>query len=132
MSEYLLDTNHAGALCRKLPKPEDKMRTAAGDQFFLCRPSIAELWYMVFNSVRVADNERDLHRFLSNFQVIELDSNAAMEFGRIKAELRRSGRMIPAVDIQIAAISRARNLTLLTADGHFASVPRLLIENWLI
>ena len=30
---------------------------------------------------------RDLHRFLSNFEVIELDSDAAMEFGRIKVAI---------------------------------------------
>jgi tRNA(fMet)-specific endonuclease VapC len=128
---YLLDTNHASGLFRRLPKPQAKVGSAAGDSFLLCQPSIGELWFMVFNSSRVAENERDLLRFLETFDNHEYDAAAAIEFGRIKSELRRIGRPIPDVDVQIAAVARAHGLTLLTADAHFAFVEGLKIENWL-
>jgi tRNA(fMet)-specific endonuclease VapC len=128
---YLLDTNHASGLFRKLPKPQARVGSATGDTFLLCQPSIGELWFMVFNSSRVADNERDLLRFLDTFDNHEYDGVAAIEFGRIKSELRRIGRPIPDVDVQIAAIARIHGLTLLTADAHFAFVEGLTIENWL-
>jgi tRNA(fMet)-specific endonuclease VapC len=86
---------------------------------------------MVFNSSRVEENERDLLRFLESFGHHEYDAAAAIEFGRIKSHLRRIGRPIPDVDVQIAAVARAHGLTLLTADAHFAFVEGLTIENWL-
>ena len=131
MANYLLDTNHASAAFRKLVKPQDKLQSAAGDAFFLCRPSVGELWFMIFNSERVEENHRDLVRFLQTFRHVEFDADAAVEFGRIKFELRRIGRPIPDVDVQIASIARVQEMTLLTADTHFASVPGLKTENWL-
>lgn len=41
------------------------------------------------------------------------------------------GRPIPDVDVQIAAIARANQLVLLTADAHFEQVSGLQVENWL-
>src|SRR5437870_4813157 len=102
---YLLDTNHASGLFRKLPKPQAKVGLATGETFLLCQPSIGELWFMVFHSSRVAENERDLLRFLETFDHYDYDAAAAMEFGRVKSELRRVGRPIPDVDVQIAAIA---------------------------
>jgi tRNA(fMet)-specific endonuclease VapC len=126
---YLLDTNHASALFRKLPDLQARIGSATGDAFVLCQPSIGELWFMVFNSSRVEENERDLLRFLEAFDVHQYDVGAAMDFGRIKSELRRIGRPIPDVDVQIAAVARTHGLTLLTADAHFALVEDLTIEN---
>ena len=128
---YLLDTNHASGLFRRLPELEARIGSSTGDAFLLCQPSIGELWFMVFNSTRVEDNERDLHRFIETFDQHEYDATAAIEFGRIKSELRRIGRPIPDVDVQIAAIARFRGLTLLTSDVHFAFVEGLKFENWL-
>jgi tRNA(fMet)-specific endonuclease VapC len=61
----------------------------------------------------------------------EFTAQAAEEFGRIKSELRRTGHPIPDVDAQIAGIARLNDLTLLTADAHFAAVQDLKNENWL-
>jgi predicted nucleic acid-binding protein len=55
----------------------------------------------------------------------------AIEFGRVRTELRRAGRPIPMFDILIAAIAGSNGLVLVTADGHFALVPGLATENWL-
>jgi tRNA(fMet)-specific endonuclease VapC len=129
---YLLDTNHASGLFRKLPKPQGRVASATGDSFLLCQPSIGELWFMVFNSSRIEENERDLLRFLGAFDHRGYDAGAAIEFGRIKSELRRIGRPIPDVDVQIAAIARVHGLTLLTADVHFAFVEGLTTDNWLL
>ncbi len=129
---YLLDTNHASGLFRKLAQLQAKVGSATGDDsFLLCQPSIGELWFMVFNSSRVEENERDLLRFLETFDHHEYDAGAAIEFGRIKSALRRIGRPIPDVDVQIAAVARANGLTLLTADAHFAFVEGLKLDNWL-
>ena len=86
---------------------------------------------MVYNSARVPENEAKLKTMLSRFRLYEFDLSSAAEFGRVRTEQRRSGRPIPPVDAQIAAISRTNGLTLLTADAHFSAVARLKTENCL-
>jgi tRNA(fMet)-specific endonuclease VapC len=85
---------------------------------------------MVFNSTRVAENTNDLRRVLQDLRLWEFDLAAATEFGRIKSELRRVGRPIPDVDVQIAAVARCNGLSLLSADAHFASIAGLTVEDW--
>ena len=85
---------------------------------------------MVHNSSRVADNDASLRQFLIRFRHYDFDANAAEAFGKIKTALRKSGKPIPGIDVQIAAIALANNLILLTADSHFEAVPGLKHENW--
>ncbi len=131
MNGYLLDTNHAGALLRSDPRPWKKLQLVPETRIALPRPAIGELWYMVYNSQQIAQNRLRLRGFIASVGELEFDSAAAEEFGIIRAELRRIGRPIPAIDIQIAAIARQNELTVLSADRHFLSVPGLTVENWL-
>jgi tRNA(fMet)-specific endonuclease VapC len=131
MARYLLDTNHAGTLLDERAPLWAKLQPLSKDRVVLCRPSVGELWFMVFNSSRAESNRAKLLALLRQFKVREFDDRAAEEFGAIRAELRRSGRNIPPIDVQIAAIARRQGFTLLTADAHFRQVPDLTVENWL-
>jgi tRNA(fMet)-specific endonuclease VapC len=130
MTRFLIDTNHASLLYRQDARLTQRFKSASGE-FFLCLPAIGELWFMVYNSARVAENETRLRRFLSTFIRLEFDDDAAIEFGKIRAEARRSGRGIADVDTQIAAIARVHGLILLTDDSDFDSVAGLQMQNWL-
>ena len=133
MTRYLLDTNHAATLLRDTEAPLwVRLRSLSRADCGLCMPVIGELWYMVFNSARVDSNRAKLDALLAQFEVWEFDSAAAIQFGNIRAELRRAARPIPLFDILIAAIARVNNLTVVTADAHFRVVPGLKTENWLI
>jgi tRNA(fMet)-specific endonuclease VapC len=56
---------------------------------------------------------------------------AALEFGRIIAELKRIGRPMQQIDIQLAAIAFALgNCTVVSGDSDLAAVPGLTVENW--
>jgi tRNA(fMet)-specific endonuclease VapC len=56
---------------------------------------------------------------------------AAHEFGRIIAELKRIGRPMQQVDIQIAAIAFALgDCTVVTGDSDLVAVPDLTVESW--
>jgi tRNA(fMet)-specific endonuclease VapC len=130
MTRYLLDTNHASLLLRRIPQITDRVRTAVDVELFLCRPSVAELWFMIFKGAKVDANRAELEVFLRDFRHVEFDAAAAVEFGRIKAHVRKIGKPMPDVDIQIAAIARVNNLVLLTDDAHFNSVPGMTLQNW--
>ena len=51
--------------------------------------------------------------------------------GDIFAELRRSGRVIQQVDMQIGAIARTLpNCIIVSKDSDFLAVPGVTVENW--
>ena len=117
MTRYLLDTNHAAALLQGDPDLWGRVALLGeADEVGVCRPSVGELWYMVFNSSRVAENRSRLEDLMGRFVLWEFDAAAAEEFGRIRVEIRNQGRPIPQIDAQIAAIARANSLALLTSD----------------
>ncbi len=130
MTRYLLDTNHASALYKR-HLPLTQKVSSSPDRFFLCEPSVGELWFMIYNSTRIAGNTARLDQFLRSLEHQSFDRASAKAFGDIKATLRKIGRMIPDVDIQIAAVARAHDLTLLTDDAHFSSVSSIRRDNWL-
>ncbi|HEY8665525.1 MAG TPA: type II toxin-antitoxin system VapC family toxin [Tepidisphaeraceae bacterium] len=132
MTFYLLDTNHVSAALNNNASLIARMAAMVDASFGVSLPCVGELWSMVFNSRRIAENTGDLNRQLVDFRFWEFDELAAQEFGRIKAELRRLGRPIPDVDAQTAAIARLHRLTVLTADKHFSEIHDLTVENWLI
>jgi tRNA(fMet)-specific endonuclease VapC len=133
MTRYLLDTNHVSAFWSQNDTLRARMSNVSDAEFNLCTPSVGELWHMVFNSTRVEHNMARLEVLLRQFPILDFDLNAAVEFGRLWTVLRRRGRPIPVVDAQIAAIAIVHNLVILTSDvRHFAEVPGILFENWLI
>jgi len=127
MARYLLDTNHISAILKKVPAVVARIRAAPQAEFGVPLPAIGELWFTVFNSARIAQN---LQQVVADFVQWQYDVRAATEFGRMKADLRRRGRPIPDVDVQIAAVARVNGLTLLTADNHFGAIAGLAVENW--
>jgi tRNA(fMet)-specific endonuclease VapC len=131
MTRYLLDTNHVSAIFKRQPEILARIRPSPQAEFSIPLPAVGELWFMVFNSARVAQNAADVERVLAAFTHYPYDDGAAREFGRLKADMRRAGRTIPDVDVQIAAVARVNSAILLSADAHFQFVPGLMTENWL-
>ncbi|MCS7065237.1 MAG: type II toxin-antitoxin system VapC family toxin [Fimbriimonadales bacterium] len=131
MRHYLLDTNHFSAFWRGDPRILDRIATEPDADLGLSAPGIGEQWYMVFNSTQVARNQARMELILRQFTLWDYDQRAAQEYGRIRTELRRMGRPIPTIDMQIAAIARANSLILLTSDSHFTYVANLQYEDWL-
>ncbi len=56
-----------------------------------------------------------------------------MVYGKIRAGLVKSGKVITNTDIQIASIAIANDLILITGNiRHFQHIEELKIENWLV
>lgn len=131
MTHYLLDTNHAGALLRDDPRVIARIAALTDADLSVCLPSVGELWFMVYNSARAAENAARLTKLLARFRLVEYGLLEAEGFGRVRAELRREGRPIPQIDAQIAATTRVGGFVLLTSDAHFGHVSGLTIEDWM-
>lgn len=107
-------------------------RTPATEQ---CTTAItlAELLYGVARrgSPALAGRVHDL--IASAGPILPFDEAAARRYGPLRASLESGGRRLGEPDLRIAAIALSRDATLVTANvRHFARVPDLRIENWLV
>jgi tRNA(fMet)-specific endonuclease VapC len=91
----------------------------------------AELLYGIEVSPRRRQDQAALDAYLRYVEVLDFPGEAAMEYGRIRADLKARGTMIGANDLLIAAHARCLSLTLVTNNTReFGRVQRLKIENW--
>lgn len=93
---------------------------------------VYEISYGISKSARVAENRAALEEFLSlDVQIWSFDRDDAIEAGDIRASLERTGTIIGAYDILIAAQARRRDALLVTGNmREFARVPGLRCEDW--
>ena len=93
--------------------------------------TMAELEYGVYKSSKPAANRLALFTFLSGFQIVPFDANAAREYGDIRASLEKRGVVISGNDMLIAAQARALGFILVTNNQReFERIERLKVENW--
>jgi predicted nucleic acid-binding protein len=71
-----------------------------------------------------------MRRTLSFVRVWPLEPPLAAIYGAIYLDLRRRGRILSQVDMMLAALCQQLNLTLLTTDRDFETLPDLRTENW--
>ncbi len=133
MRRYLLDTGIAGLYIDRRRGVFERARSevSQGNWIGIAHPVLAELAYRVEGS---RNRERNLQRLklaMASWKIWPVTEEAAFEFGRIAAELRRIGRPIGQNDVMIAAIALTLgSCTVVTTDRDFDVVPGLAVENW--
>ncbi|HEY2539112.1 MAG TPA: PIN domain-containing protein [Stellaceae bacterium] len=91
----------------------------------------SELLYGVELSPRRDQDAPAVAAFLRHVAVLELSEAAAPHYAEIRAALRKSGKMIGANDLFIAAHARSIGAILVTNNTReFGRVGLLAIENW--
>lgn len=133
MKRFLLDTGPAQQFVndtRGIRQAADRERRR-GCKIGICTPVLGELWSGVEGSDTRDDNLRRLRHGLSRLLLWPYEKKAAAEFGRLFTLLKRMGRPMQQIDIQIAAIAFALgNCTVVTADSDLSAIPGLSVENW--
>lgn len=129
---YMLDTNIVAFAKNNRPEVVlERMRRFDPGDLCVSAITLAELEYGVFNSSNPERNQLALTLFLANIDVIPFDDAAAVEYGRIRADLRRKGTPIGANDLLIAAHAKSLGMTLVTNNTReFSRVEGLAIEDW--
>lgn len=103
----------------------------AGHRIGICIPVLGELWSGVECSSSRERNLASLRQALSTLIVWPFSPEAAEEYGRIFAELRRIGRPIQQIDMQIGAIARLLpNCVVVTKDADLSAISGITVENW--
>ncbi|RSC81903.1 type II toxin-antitoxin system tRNA(fMet)-specific endonuclease VapC [Acinetobacter haemolyticus] len=105
---------------------------AVSTQLCISSITVAELIFGAENSQMPEKNLKVVEDFLSRLQILDYGVDAAIQYGNIKAQLKRKGQPIGENDLHIAAHARSRGLILVTNNTReFERVPALQIENWL-
>ena len=102
-----------------------------GDRIGICVPVLGEHWSGVECSSSRERNLAALRQALATL-IIWPDTNAAAEeFGRVFADLKRTGRSMQQIDIQIGAIARTLpNCVVVSKDSDFQAISGITVENW--
>lgn len=132
LTKYLLDSGSASDLINDRGRIRERadQALARGQRIGICTPVLGELWAGVENSKSKKRNQPLLVKALTRLVVWPFNEAAARDFGRIHAELRRLGRPIGQIDMQIAAVAVSLgNCGVVTKDKHFLAVPGLHVED---
>jgi len=133
LKRYLLDTGSAADYLNRRGGTYSRARQerSQGARLRLGAPVLGELWDGVFYSATRQFNESLLKQHIGQFAIWPFDQLAAVEYGKLSAELRRRGRNMQQIDIQIAAIARClADCTVISKDTDLRDVPGLIVENW--
>ncbi len=133
MRRYLLDTGTAGCYIDRRSGVYERAQAewSRGNWVGIAHPVLGELAYRVEGSANRDRNMQRLWLALASWKLWPVTEEAAFEYGRIAAELRRIGRPIGQNDMMIAAIALTLgNTIVVTMDSDLAAVPGLTVENW--
>jgi len=129
---YLLDTNICIFLKNQKPiQVLERLHSRINTNVFISSISVAELQFGVYNSQNIEKNHISLVEFLAPFEIINFDDNDAEQFGKIRTELKKVGKLIGPYDMLIAAQALAKNLILVTNNtNEFKRIDGLKLEDW--
>ena len=133
MSRFLLDTGIAGDFINRRRGVFERARheVMRGNRVGIGIPVLAELAYGVEQSVAHDRNMQSLRKARASWKVWRFDNRAAFEYGRLAAELRRIGRPMQQIDIQVADIALVLgDCIVVSGDIDLKAVPGLSVEDW--
>ena len=76
--------------------------------------------------------EQIVEEFLLRVTILPWDSDAARQYGQLRAELERVGQPMGNLDMMIGAHAAAAGLVLVSNDRAFARIKKLKIQDWTI
>jgi tRNA(fMet)-specific endonuclease VapC len=132
MKRYMLDTDMCSHIIKEHPESvRQRFQTLAMEQLCVSVVTYAELIYGVERSSSKRINRPIIEDFVRHLDVMNWDTEAADQYGVIRAELEAAGTPIGAMDMMIAAHAKSIKAVLVTNNQkHFTKVKRLKIDNW--
>ncbi len=132
MPRYMLDTDTSSYIMKRSnPNVLQRLQQVAVSDVCISAIVRCELAYGVQVSPRQQQDQAALDHYLRHVLVLDFPSDAALDYAVIRADLKKSGTMIGANALLIAAHARCLGLTLVTNNTReFSRVPALKLENW--
>lgn len=139
---YLFDTNHCIYLMNGWNTPEEKLSVyerntvhafhrLQDDVIYMSEASVGELWYGVERSQRQVYNRTRLNVLILAVPPLPVTRRIWELYGQTKAELSKGGKIIPDIDLVIAATAKYHQMTLIANDKHMQHLPPSFSrKNW--
>ncbi len=131
---YLLDTNTwIYALKGNSPQLVTRLGSVDPDQVVFCSIIKAELLHGAYRYGNREQRLNLLQRLFNRHRSFTFDDRSADTYGQIRQTLEAKGQRIGPMDLLIAAIALAEELTLVTNNtAEFSRITALQLENWLV
>ena len=130
---YLFDTDSISELLRRRPLQPylDWLKTIPRDAQFTSAVTVGELFKGAYRSAAKEGHLRNIEeRILPAVTTLPYDVSTARVFGKIRADLERSGNILPDADLQIAATALYHDLEIVTGNiRHFERIPDLRLNH---
>jgi len=131
MTPYLLDTNIASCIIKgNSPAVDRRLVKVAMAQLAISAVTEGELRFGAARLPRAARLHSLIEEFLLRVAILPWDSDAARQYGQLRATLEREGQPIGNLDVMIAAHALAVSAVLVTNDHAFARIKKLKVEDW--
>lgn len=132
---YLFDTDVITNIFKRKPSAKllKKLATTSKSQQFISTITISEIVYGAWKCSNPQHHLANLEKILlPSVNILGFDAKAAYVCGSLRAGLEKEGTPLALADLEIAAITMANELTLISGNArHFARVKGLRLENWL-
>lgn len=129
--KYMLDTNMCIYAQKNIPQVIEKIKNNFQYGVAISSITLAELEFGVQASANIEKNTIALYKFLSIVEILDFDSSAATEYGKIRADLKKKGTPIGNMDMLISAHAKSENLIVVTHNTReFECVEGLKFEDW--
>jgi tRNA(fMet)-specific endonuclease VapC len=130
--KYLIDTTICIYIINNHP-PEvvQKFRKIGIGEVGVSSITVSELYYGICKSSQTEKNTQRVEEFLQPFTILPYDEKASREYGKIRYQLERMGKIIGPLDMLIAAHALSDDLVLITNNvKKFNRIKSLRVENW--
>ncbi|MFQ5838316.1 MAG: PIN domain-containing protein, partial [Thermoplasmata archaeon] len=124
----ILETSFVVDLLRGDPRAEAKARDldAREETVYLAAPTLFELWEGVSRGLPGRREHDAVQAFVDAHDLLPFGPTDAREAGLLSGRLKRRGRAMGTVDVQLAGMAKARGETLLTGDRDFSAVAEVV------
>src|SRR5229473_7275543 len=131
LTRYLLDTNIASCVIKgNNPAVDRHLVKVPMAQLAISAVTEGELRFGAARLPHAARLHSLIEEFLLRLAILPWDSDAARQYGQLRATLEREGQPMGNLDVMIAAHAVAVNAVLVTNDHAFVRIKKLKIEDW--
>jgi tRNA(fMet)-specific endonuclease VapC len=129
---YMLDTNAVSQLIRKHPAVVSRVTTTPMAALCISAVTEGELLFGLAKRPAATQLHAAITEFLKRVDVLPWDSNAAKNYGALRASMEVQGKRLAALDMLIGAHAASIGAVLVTNDRAFQPFGDLRLEDWTV
>ncbi|MSP27368.1 MAG: type II toxin-antitoxin system VapC family toxin [Methylococcales bacterium] len=110
--KYAIDSDILIYYLKNHPKVVERFVNTNLDELSTTIINYTELLFGAYKSAKSVENLTEIRHFLDSLNIVQFDKQSADIFAHTKARLQKEGNIIADMDLLIASICLANNLTL--------------------